>query len=671
MACSTTTQAGQLASAQITLPYSPFISKLPKHTKITLFSFDEARDLQPKLEFDGTIQGISWRKDKGNGNTALFLIAQTDGNIWSVRKKFNYYLDNAFGMDQMLSTAQDIESRGATAQNPIFDAVTRTIVAADGDGGKAATIFLTHVFNVKDNKFDGKINYVDCGYRITTDTAETTGSSANDINQDYYANYIKKFYLSYKTLNKVCRLPLPKLFMEAFQYKTSFGVIMNTLQSLQGEVNFWNFATHVCDQFAFEVFDIPDATCSLVSASDMLYINNRSNKSSEKNVLLAEYIIKPKSPFGPIPLCNIIFPNQVLDKSFYRNFQSEITRVNSAQMLFKQTASNTAGFNFNFFQGPHFKKSSDNDYFSAYDVSNNPLHPSPMSFLKRSVYEDEFGVTTRTIELPELASRMFATLGKYEPIQNMMNHEFLIAYTEKVQITLQATPDIEVVPGFSMLVLDENGEHILAYCIGREKAWDKNGNTFINLKMIYPRPYDLNTNSINDIADPFDPIEYSSTYKQDLNILGQYIGSTFIDPKVSIISYSISLMEEWINSGQNTQTIKDSRKAWRKYTNYLEYLAFYGIPDAKKYDVNNSYNIMPESLIRSWDISDKAASISALQYTYAEGGYKNPQSTDPKKPFKPSYDSLNVSGPIQVSVFITGIINCHNRYLMQIGNSIT
>ena len=107
IAASTTCQMGGLATTQITLPYSPFLSKLPKNVKITLFSLDLAnpRNQTPKLEFDGVVQNISWRKDKSGANTALFLMAHTDGVIWSARKKFAYFLDNAFSIPQMQSVA--------------------------------------------------------------------------------------------------------------------------------------------------------------------------------------------------------------------------------------------------------------------------------------------------------------------------------------------------------------------------------------------------------------------------------------------------------------------------------------------------------------------------------------------------------------------------------------
>ena len=80
---------------------------------------------------------------------------------------------------------------------------------------------------------------------------------------------------------------------------------------------------------------------------------------------------------------------------------------------------------------------------------------------------------------------------------------------------------------------------------------------------------------------------------------------------------------------------------------------------------------MPESLINSWDITDASATTPALQYSYAINGYLDKQATDLNNPFKPNYNDINTPGPIQVSTYIQGIVNCHNRYLMQVGNSIT
>ena len=675
LSASTSALSNQLATAQVTMPYSPFLSKLPKHTKITLFSYDQAKLTQPKLEFDGVIQGISWRKDKLSGNTGLFIMAQTDGIIWSARKKHNFYIDNGFGIDRMLSMSQDLESHGVTAQNAIFDSISRTISTAQGDGGKAATIFLTHKFNtVSDTskEFDGTMNYVDCGAVFKT-SDNKQGTQVEQKNPNYYAKYIQKYYDKYKVVNKVCRLPLPPKFLKAFQYAQSFGIIMNTLASLQGEVNFWNFSSYLCDQFSFEVFDIPDATSLKLSIEDIKGINPAASKADQINTILAEYLIKPKSPFGPIPYCNVIFPDQVLDKSFFRNFQAEVTRVSFPQMMMKPDSANTAGLAYFYYQGPHFAKNTESDYFSSYDVHFNPHSPNPNSFLSRSLYEEEFGVNNKQVELSELSTRMFATKQNFQPIQNMLNHQFLEAYTDKVSLTLQVTPDVEVVPGMSLLVLDENGEHLLAYCFGREKVWDKNGQILVNLKITYPRSYDIKSKSINDLADPFDPEEYPDTYMKDIQILEKYLGVNIIDPKKDIVAYTHEIMSMWNKFSQNTYEVKKQLNALRTFTSYTQFLEFYGTTstDQYKYNTENKFNKMPEQLVNDWDISATACTISSLQYTYSENGYLNPQSTKDNPTFKPIYTDLNIPGPIKVSTFISGIVNCHNRFLMQVGNSIT
>jgi hypothetical protein len=677
----TTAVSNQLATAQVTMPYSPFLSKLPKHTKITLFSFT-IKSPEPKLEFDGIIQSISWRKDKLGGNTGLFIMAQTDGVIWSARKKHNFYIDNGFGIDRMLSMSQDLESHGVTAQNAIFDSISRTISTADGDGGKATTIFLTHKFNTvsaEEKKFNGTMNYVDCGAVFKT-SDNKQGTQTEDKNPNYYARYIQKYYEDYKVVNKVCRLPLPPKFLKAFEYAQTFGIIMNTLGSLQGEVNFWNFSTYICDQFAFEVYDIPDATSLTLDSATLSYINSKYVEGQNlKSSIIAEYLVKPKSPFGPIPLSNIIFPDQVLDKSFFRNFQAEVTRVSFAQMMMRPGSANIAELAYFYYQGPHFKVNDNADYFSSYDVHFNPQSPNPNSFLSRSQYEDEFGVNNKMIELSELSTRLFSSKQNFQPIQNMVNHQFLEAYTDKVSFTMQVSPNVEVVPGLSILVLDENGEHLLAYCYGREKIWDKNGQSIVNLKLLYPRAYDIKTKAINDLADPFDPEEYPDTYAKDIKILSSYIGVDFIDPTKNIIDETHKFMAMWYKFNQNTSEVKDQLKAWRTYTSYSVYGKFFEVE--QKYDVNNKFNKMDEKLIRDWDISLIANGLAALQYTYAENGYKNPQITNHVNTlsdgtaygpyFKPLYNDLNTPGPIQVSTYISGIVNCHNRYLMQIGNSIT
>jgi hypothetical protein len=685
ISASTSAMNGQLATAQITMPYSPFLIKLPKYSKITLFSFDRSLADEPILEFDGVIQVIQWRKDKMGGNTALFIMAQTDGLIWSARKKFNFLLDNAFGLSQLMSVAQDYESRNATAQSPIFDIVTNIIKSnveygANGDGGKAATLFLTHILSLKPNSsnFDGKVIYRDCGASVSTDGNALDPNGAVNKNPEYYANYVKKFYEKYNTLNKVCRIPIDPEILELFKFQLSFSIIMNTMSSLEGEINFWNFATYICDQFLFEVIDIPDACYVKLSKEDMSYIN--SGAKGEPAAILSEFIIKPKAPFGPIPLCNVIFPDQIIDKSFIRNFPNETTRVHSAQLMFRPGSQASAGLSSKYYQGPRFDKPTDNDYFASFDVGKTSMTADPNSFLKRSPYEAEFGVSSKTIQLNELVTRQFAVKNREKEIQNTVNHEFLITYTDKVAFSLQVTSDVEVVPGMSILALDENGEHILAYCYGREKVWDQFGQYIINLKIAYPRPYNLNTKSISDIGNPF-----NKTYKtsaKSFDLLSKYLGISLIDLEDDIINKTHSIMQTWQNFNKNTNLTKDDMNAWRVSASYTDFLKFHNVDSSIKYDTKKAFNKMPDTLVAAWDLSsDEAAQMPALQYVYAEDGYKNPQYTDkPNKSndgteypayYKPLYNELNIAGPLKVSPYISGIVNCHNRYLMQIGNSIT
>ena len=324
------------------------------------------------------------------------------------------------------------------------------------------------------------------------------------------------------------------------------------------------------------------------------------------------------------------------------------------------------------YQGPHFDNSKkileSNNYFNSYNVISNDDSSSD-NFLIRSEYEEEFGVNSKEIQLNEMYCRYLSEQKDgSDTIQRIVNHEFLVSYTEKVTFSMQVTPDVDIVPGFSLLALDENGEHITAYCYGREKLWDKNGQIVINLKLMFPRSYDMNVKSVADVLDPFDPDEFKSTYQKALALLTKYIGSEFIDPKKDFIEYVHELMKEWHTNKQDTNLIKDNRHAWRTRATYSDYLNFHSTTGT--YDPSNSYNLMPEKLINKWDISDNAAKMDSLQYTYAAHGFQNPKATKDNLGFKPPYDQLNKPGPIEVSTYICGIVNCHNRYLMQIGNNI-
>jgi hypothetical protein len=718
LAASVSSLANELTSAQITLPYSPFLSRLPKHTKITLFSLDYASvPVVPRLEFDGVAQIISWRKDRFSGNTGLFIMAQTDGIIWSSRKKFNFYLDNCFGVDRMASKMQDIEQVNNTLDSPIFDPVNQVVSSANGDGGRAATLFLTHMFNLDSNKkFSGTINYKDCGTTINTvGKNNTTGGvdatvNESNTNPNWYAHYIQKYYQDYNVLNKVCRINLPDMYKQAFGDYQSWNIVIQQMGTARGEVNFWNFAAYLCDLYGFEIFDISDCAYTTISQADINYLYSASEVKSGTGVptvkvdigtpkpFMAEYLIKPKSPFGPIPLCNIVFPDQVLDKSFQKNFQMEVTRVNAAQVNINALAlgPNDSGIGYNFYQGP-FTTNPYDDYFGSFNINKQPINPLELAtFMKRSSYEDEFGSVSKTVQLPDVISRMFATIlqnnkpgsAKYEEamknIQSMMNHHFMIAYTDKVQFTMQVTPDVQVVPGMPLLVLDENGEHIVSYCTGREKSWSKDGQYYINLKLQYARPYDIKSQSMADIIDPFDPHAFPSTYAKDISMMANYIGCMFmpINEEFSLVDYTTKLVNEWYENNRNTNLVKTNRNAWRTVADYFDYQEFMGVSKPTTYDTSNAYNKMHYDLISKWDVTDSAARMAALQWSYAPPGKKVPDITYGVNVrasdnssygmfYKPNEDELSTPGPIKVSPYIAGIVNCHNRYLMQIGNNIS
>jgi hypothetical protein len=706
IAASTTTQSGGLASAQVTMPYSPFISKLPKHTKITLFSIDLNKSDEPLLEFDGTIQGINWRQEKFNGNTGLFLMAQTDGRIWSEREKFNFTLDSGFSINRLMQTMQQFESQDTISKSAIGDPLGYILQSNNNDAGLVSSVFLTHTFDL-DNL--GLIYYVDNGFYYSK-KGKVPGSnpisSSGTIDKNYYSNYIKKFYLKFNVVRKLCRISMPDAFKQAFKIEYNWKVVQNLIQSQEGKINFWNFITYICDVFGFEVYDIPDASFTTISRSNMEYLNpnNSQNNQAAQYPIMTEYIIKPKSPFGPIPYSNVIFPDQVLDKSFFKNYQNETTRVATAIKTFPgPSTDSTIGALLSGYSGPYIPD--DVSYFQSFNIKTPHfvVSASNKSFLIRSDYEEEFGVHTKEIELPSTLARLLTSKptinsdgtaltedqkdkqseDNENALQNMVNINFFTSYTEKVSFSLQVTPDVDVIPGASILVLDTNDDHMLAYCYGREKIWDKNGQQLINLKLMYPRHYSLQLGFASNYLNTMDPTFYKDTYVQDVNIYEQLIGCKTLpqDPNKTIEQNIKDLMTQWNDSNQNTSLLKSNTLYIRARMTYSQYQQFYGVGNTGNYYNTTQYNKMPEDLIIRWGYTnDTVAQMSALQWSYAENGYEylqetdgyNTTPTDSYPPYyKPTYNELNTPGPIRVSPFIEGIVNCHNRYLMQIGNNIS
>ena len=196
----------------------------------------------------------------------------------------------------------------------------------------------------------------------------------------------------------------------------------------------------------------------------------------------------------------------------------------------------------------------------------------------------------------------------------------------------------------------------------------------------------MDTSSLNDIANPFDSNNYPDTYKEDLKLMSQYLGSGYADPALdgyTFVEYVCQLMNLWTNIyDKDTTSVKDYLRAWRTYTLYPDYMKFFKINNASDYDSNNAFNKMPAQLIGAWDLTNsKVAQLPAIQWSWANNGWQNVQYTDKQNTasdetlygpyYLPTYDELNTPGPIRVSPYAQGIVNCHNRYLMQVGNNIS
>jgi len=83
---------------------------------------------------------------------------------------------------------------------------------------------------------------------------------------------------------------------------------------------------------------------------------------------------------------------------------------------------------------------------------------------------------------------------------------------------------------------------------------------------------------------------------------------------------------------------------------------------------DNVYTILGAKLINQFDTTPEAAALSTAGYSYWNQDTKTPVKATP---WKPAIESIGKPGDIKPSTYISGIVDCHLKWLLQIGHAMS
>lgn len=673
-------QFGSLASASVSIPYSPFVLRIHEQTKVQIFSkkIVDGAHQEPKLEFDGIIVGIV-RSRNVLGQASAQLTCMTDGYIWNRRKQYDFYLEQIADED----TRGSGEAANIRADGIITNYYSDLIGNNRFDTGCAsASVLSTLVYGTakKDAVNKDIVNveptyyeYIYNGNKFFMAMKDEKGSVFADrsLSPTYYQKYLE----SYKLSSKLYGISTSDSVKEFYQTEHFLNMISNSLKDLQGENTFWSIAAQVMQYGFYSIFDIPNPSfirgethnSGSVSGVDISVINSKSDnpvqvnnkeskdgsaitvadKKNRKIHGLAEYILKPVSVLG-VPLkCNIIWPDQVINESLYYDVLNAPTRVTVVQHAIPNDE-DREGLTLKTTKvvGPAFPEDN-NHYFKSFNA-----HYSEYRELDSySDYEKEYGINYRSIPL---SYAFDATLlgGENEteeknkkednPIKvkedvkvsqkmnDFLNYNFAQYYYSSRSYNIGVTPDVDIVPGLPVIVLNRDGEHIIAFATGFQKSFDaSNGNLNVSLSLSYPRYY---YEDIKVLGNIIDPSSIGSKEERELAIKEMEIifGTSKLieDGGYEKLTQKIDEMfVRYIKSAEEERRvmIKDSERSVCTYSEYLEFHT--GNPASPE----NKKTFVDEMPIKAFESSERANSLSHRYFKVYNHRKKIVEEYDPNK----------------------------------------
>jgi len=473
----------------LTMPWSPFLMKLPKGTKITVFRKNSDVFKEFRLLFDGCLTGISETK-AWKGQASIQLNVNSDGIVFYWRKMGITELEMSLsGKSIALKEDSGADSQATlTSLNNIFQMGPGMFVPEDevkSDACKAAAFWLSGI--PTDAKPSGRM-YHDNGEIRTIAGPKGKGSA---VDYAHLSPFLQKYYKNYHLQEKITYVPLPDALKASFAGKQAWDMMAQRINNPAGMTTYWEIASYITSFFQGTILSIPDATLSTKG--------------------LSEILVMPHNFFGKAAFCNIIFPDQVMAKSQSVNFGAEVSRAfisGDAIPIAVETA----------FDGLHQWR-----YKGPYDLTGTMKDLNLTKSTEagpRSEYEEQYGVNLYQAPLDEHLVRVLlgaTALDKKEnnkqkdvqvtkALTETLNHEFLIGYCQKFGMTIQVQPDVEVVPGTAIIILDEDGEHTVAYCAGVSYVWNAQGQASTQVNLVYPHHYSLDLTNATHLGNPLSAV---------------------------------------------------------------------------------------------------------------------------------------------------------------------
>jgi hypothetical protein len=294
------------------------------------------------------------------------------------------------------------------------------------------------------------------------------------------------------------------------------------------------------------------------------------------------------------------------------------------------------------------------------------LRAALMKFYSITGYRQTAHDKDQEIAFSEPFVRYLSNNKQMDTLKKHMTAEFLKMNFMKDTINVRVTPDVRVVPGASILLLDRNGDHIVAFCSGVDYAWTTEGSCETILSIVYPRRYNFDTSTLTEYCNM---LEKDST---EIKRFERMVGSTFID---NITTTAEDLLKQWCTKYDcsSRRFFKDNSDYLRTICTMTQYMQFFGVEDFEienvdMLDVNNDmFTKMPQKIVDQFDTDDEAADFSMLKYKFYDVITKELKSSDA---IKPDYDSIGEFGEIVPSTYASGIVDCYLKYLLRIGNFI-
>lgn len=675
-------QFGSMASLSISIPYSPFILRLHEQTKIHLLSRKIINGVmqEPKLEFDGILVGAI-RSRNVLGQASAQLTCMTDGYIWNRRKQYDFYLEQIANAD-VRGTGENPNIRADGVITNYYDDLLSD--NRFDTGCAAASVLTTIVYGkCEEGKFDEGVQVIPTYYeyiyngnkfskRIEGDEAsqQSDGVIANrDLTPTYYRRYLEK----HKLANKVYGISTSSAVKTFYQTDHFIKTVSNSLRDLQGENTFWSIAAQVMQYGFYSVYDIPNPTFvrgktsdpSKVSSINLSAIKSRledgaitdsdsairyggeitvSKKENRKLHGLAEYILKPISVLG-LPLkCNIIWPEQVVSESFYYDFMSAPTRVSVTRHAIPGDDNGSTVLTTTKVVGPAFPEAGDH-YFKSF----NAFYKEFRDMESYSDYEKEYGINYRPIPLSyafdaSLLSEEGGADDKEDDavikeknvveitrkMRDFVNYNFTQFFYASRSYNIAVTPDVEIVPGLPVIILNRDGEHVIAFATGVQKSFDaSNGNLNVQVSLNYPRYYYENIEALGNVVDPssIGTQEEMETAISEMEVI--FGSQRLINPGeyAQLANKIDTIFAEYIKHDEDGRQVMREEYS-RSVCSYSEFLEFHTDTPAP---LNAKFKLVDEMPIRTFESSELANGLSHRYFRVYNHRKKAVEVYDPTK----------------------------------------